>query len=562
MRRLFPSVAMALFLTVAGCGTERVFPVSGMAEIEPPTIDFGRVALGSTATRELKVRNRGRAPLMLRQFAIEGLGEDIEIVNRGAEQLASGESTVLAVRFSPQIEAILKRNLGLEVSDTERPEVNVPVTGIGVRPRVTVLPESLDFGRIEIGVREQRSVILQNEFDMPVDVRLGRRGDIQYSYEPEDIVTVPPLGSLEVPITFLPARTGRADAQIALMPCPNCGEQGVPMTGVGIDRALIVSPEVIDFGYVPVDRAAVREFTITNAGSHILEVGRMWLDAADEFEVEPETATLAEGQQIAVTIRFEPGSKGEQVDTLNIESSSVRTPVSQVAVRGIGGGPEIKVTVRDGTECIDFGRVPFGSRPHRYLTISNIGADPGAPNLQVTNIYAVPGTSPLFGSDVALPIEIPTGQSVDVAIWYEPNGMSLGQMDQGLIAITSNDGSQPEIRVCTTGSSDAAPPCDGLEIAPSVVDFGSLDLQRGAALSVLIRNVGENACIVRNLGIAAGSDNVFWTHPFVSHTVPPQSWFGWDVYFDPHRVWRRWAPIQASSSSSPSTRTIRAMPCP
>ncbi|WP_373047283.1 choice-of-anchor D domain-containing protein [Vulgatibacter sp.] len=541
MRRWFPSVSATLALLLAGCGTEMVFPVSGVAEVEPAVLDFGRVALGSTATRELKVHNRGRAPLQLKEIAIEGLGEDIEIVNRGTEQLGAGQSTVLAVRFSPQEEAILERQLGLELTDEERPEVAVPVTGIGVRPRVSLEPASLDFGRIELNVPEDRTVTLRNEFDMPVDVRLGRRGDVQYSYGSGDVVTVPPLGSLDVPVTFLPERTGRADAQVAVMPCPTCVEQVVPMTGVGIDQALVVNPPVIDFGFVPVDRGATRQFTVTNAGSKVLEVRSMQLasEAAgrgSDFRIEPKTAQLAEGEQIAVTIHFTPGSKGERTDTLHIESSSERMPTSAVAVRGVGGGPEIKVTVRDGTDCIDFGRVPFGSRPYRYITISNIGADPGAPDLQVTNIFPVPGASPLFGTDVELPINIPTGQAVDVAIWYEPNELSIGNVDEGMIAVTSNDGSQPEIRVCTSGTAGEPPPCDGLEITPGVVDFGSMDERRGAALSVKIRNVGSDACIIRDLNVAEGSDPVFWTTPIPSHTILGGTWFGWDVYFDPARA--------------------------
>ena len=539
MRRTIPGVLATLLLLVAGCGTNRIFPVSGMVEVEPNVIDFGRVALGSTAVRELTVHNRGRAPLLLKDIQIEGLGQDIEIINRGGPQLAGGKSTVLAVRYSPQAEEVLERLLDLAVDDEERPEVAVPVTGVGVRPRVTADPPQLDFGRIELGVAELRTLILRNEFDMPVTVRLGRRGDVQYSFSPADTLTVPPLGSMVVGATFRPARTGRAVGLVGLMPCATCDEQLVPMNGIGIDQALVVTPDVIDFQYVPVDRTTTRDFTLTNVGTRTLQIGRMWLEEGAVFGVDEDQAsgmTLEEGQQIPITLHFTPGSKGEQTDTLYIESSSARAPVSQIAVRGVGGGPEIKVTVRDGGQCLDFGETPLGSRPHRFVTISNIGADPEAPPLEVTNIFPVPGSSPLFGTDVEVPILIPTGESVDVPIWYEPNAQSIGATDSGLIAITSNDGSQPEIQVCAVGSASNAEPCTGLEVTPSQINFGTLDEKRGAALSIKIRNVGDTTCIIRRLGIAPGSADVFWTHAFESYDIEPFGWFGWEVYFDPARV--------------------------
>lgn len=548
MRRFIHSVLATLLLLGVGCGTEgRIRPVHGMVEVDPPVLDFGRVALGSTAVRELKVRNLGMAPLLVEDIAIEGLGKDIEIVNRGKTQIPGSSSTILAVRYAPQEEGILERSLAIAVSDEDKPRVDVPVTGVGVRPRVSVEPKALDFGRIELGMTSLRRLTLRNEFDMPVDVRLGRRGDVQYSFSPSDRITVPALGEVQVNVTFLPVREGRAEAQTAVIPCDTCEELEVPMVGIGIDKALVVTPEVIDFQYVPVDRTATRDFTITNAGSEPLEITGMQMAEADgPFSVVPARATLAEGEQVAVQISFTPGARGEATGTLLIESSSARAPTSEILVRGIGGGPEIKVTVRDGTECLEFGSVPLGARPFRYITISNIGADPEAPPLEVTGIYPVPGTSPLFGTDTEVPIQVATGGSVDVPIWYEPNEASIGNLDEGIIAVTSNDGSVAEVHVCARGTASEPPPCAGLEVTPAYVDFGSLDERRGAALSVKIRNVGANPCIIRDLRVQPGSDPVFWTNEFDSYTVEPFGWFGWEVYFDPARAM---APLGAYSGT-------------
>lgn len=540
MRRLFPGVLGTLLVFLAGCGTDYVTAVDGMAEVRPSVLDFGRVALGSTAVKELEVLNRGRAPLQLRQFTIDGLGDDMEIVNRGKDVLRSGESTTLAVRYAPRAEAVLQRVLNLEVDDSHRPQVAVPVTGVGVQPRVTVEPVALDFGRIELNETEVRTFNLTNEFDIPVDVTLGRRGDEQYTFAPDGVVTVPPGKATEVTVTFVPTRVGTAVGEVAVLPCPTCVEQKVALTGAGIDRALVVVPDVIDFGFVAVDRTAFREFSVTNAGSKVLEVSGMQLvgGEASPFEVVPATATLAEGEQVTVRMSFRPSFMGLVTDTLVITSSSKRAPQTNVAVRGTGGGPEIKCTPPN----LDFGKQPLGSRPHLYVTCSNIGVDPAAPPLQITGAFPADGGSQLFGTDwdpnaPGTRTTVPAnGQPIQIPIWYEPNAQSMTQVDEGVIVITSNDGAQPEVRVPVKGSAKDAPPCAGLEVNPTVLDFGTLDERRGAVLSFTIRNNGDEACIMRDLDIAAGSDPVFFTRRVDSFVVQPHGWFGWMVEFNPARA--------------------------
>lgn len=538
MRRLMPGVVSTLMLLWMGCRTDFVVPAEGLAQVQPEVIDFGRVALGTTAVKELRVKNVGRAELVLRDFAVMALGDEVQIANRGKKVLRYGESTVLVVRYAPRDEAILESRVEVNVHNSDPSLFNVPVTGVGVRPRVSVDPLFLDFGRIEIGVPETRTVTLRNEFDTPIEARLGRMGDQQFSFEPNDSIAVEAGGTADVTLTFLPKRSGAVKGELVVLPCETCAEQRVSLVGTGIDRALVVIPEIIDFGYVPSDRQAMREFTVGNVGSHVLEVQAMELlgssVGAQVFRVDPATATLQEGEQIQVKMYFVSQFMGLATDTLRITSTSRRFPVTDVLVRGIGGGAEIKVT----PPSLDFGRVPLGSRPHLFLTISNIGVDAGAPPLEV-NVFPAPGSSQAFGTDW-VPEDgnlVPAGgEPLQIPIWYEPHSGSLTSRDEGRIVVTSNDGSQPTIEIPVFGQAYDAPPCEGLVITPESLDFGALDENRGAVLSFTIRNTGNEVCIMRDLDITSGSDKVFFTRRVDSFVIRPQGWFGWMVEFNPRRA--------------------------
>src|SRR5690606_33063325 len=69
-------VAMALLVPGAGCGRDRTRVVRGVAFLEPHTVDFGRVGLGTTTTRTVELKNQARAPYRILGWELDGLGED------------------------------------------------------------------------------------------------------------------------------------------------------------------------------------------------------------------------------------------------------------------------------------------------------------------------------------------------------------------------------------------------------------------------------------------------------------------------------------------------------
>ncbi len=517
-----------LSLVAGACGDGRLRAEDGIAQVEPPTVDFGRVALGATAVREVRVRNLGRAPLSLLELAIDGLDRDVAIINHGDWRLGAGDETVLELRYTPAIEEILARTLTVGVDNRIEPTVAVPVTGLALRPRILPEPAALDFGRIELGVAERRTLGLRNDFELPVEVRLTGTGDPQFA-APVATVVVPPFSTHELDLTYLPARVGPAAGAMVLLPCPLCTDAAVPLAGVGLDRALLVDPPILDFGHVPIDRLATRELTLANDSSHPLEIFSVATDSAHPaFGADTLAIRLAPGASTRLPVRFGPTRLGRDESALEVRTSSVREPVSRIVVRGVGGGPEIAVV----PGAVDFGDVPEGGLVTRQVRLTNVGADPTLPPLRIEAV-TVAGSAE-FRADLPAPVELGPGAFLDLDLHYAP--VDPGG-DAAEAVVVSNDGSNPEVRIALSGRATVAPPCT-LELAPGRLDFGTLDERRGAVLGFTLRNTGTTLCVLRDLRLAPGSDPVFRLPgaPPEGFLLNPGRWFGRMVAFDPLAV--------------------------
>ena len=536
MRKLGGIVVAVVCLAACG-GGDRLRTTDGLAVTGPDALDFGRVGLGATVTRSVSIRNGGRAPLAIGEITLDGIGRDFDVQMVGGPILHEGETARIDARFSPKEEAVLQRIMEVKTNDPQRQVITVPLTGIGVRPRILTSPTSLDFGKVELGVADELPLVLENGFDIEVEVELSFTGDPQFSIAPSGSVAVPANSRTEIAVTFQPQHLGKADGMVRMLPCPICDPVLVPTTGIGIDQALLVEPPEVDFGYVPVERSATRTVQITNVSSHPVDIHSITPERGrPAFSFTGFSGTLQPDQSITVEITFSPTQIDLDEDWMLIDSTSERSPIIRVHLFGRGGGPQIQVT----PPALTFGAVPLGARGQLDVIVTNAGTDPGAPPLRILNVYVENPADAPFGSDrdlAAKPVVLQAGEQDTIRIGYEPvQATGAGGDDRATLVIVSNDQMVPEVRIPMSGSAFAAPPCNGLEFFPSALDFGSFPVGWGGVLSFRIYNPGPELCILRNLRIAAGSDPAFTTWPVESFVIPPDQGYGWMVAFDPHAV--------------------------
>ncbi|MFT4621512.1 MAG: hypothetical protein ACI8PZ_000164 [Myxococcota bacterium] len=232
--------------------------------------------------------------------------------------------------------------------------------------------------------------------------------------------------------------------------------------------ALEVSPEVLDFGAVPVGGRAEGSATVRNVGDTVVAIAAIVLidpDSAFELAAPPVDA-LAPGESVDLALAFAPLARGAFAGSAWVDSNAADPADDRVQLLGHTPDPGIWI---DPT-FTDLGAVTLGDREVVYLTVGNDG--PGAVTVHETGWastsaeLAVTDAGPLD----ALPLVLGAGDVAVVEVTYAPVDLPG---DEATFTVFSDDPESPEISAQLGGEGDGEA---GLWLRPPVHDFGVLEV--------------------------------------------------------------------------------------
>lgn len=239
-----------------------------------------------------------------------------------------------------------------------------------VKPSLTVLPTSLDFGQVKSGDRQARTVTFESRTQTAVTISSitleagtapgGTEGFV-LGTKPE---TVDAFGKVTMPVTFAPTALVLYQATLVVtsndedkptVRIPLVGEGAKPIINVTpvCERAqmctgtVVVAPPSIDFGMEPLTRPAMVPASqlpgvvITNDGPVPLTVSKVAIEGADaaaftfaRTEATPWELMPSEGRTLQV--RFKPTSAAQSTYAAQvvIESEDPDKPRVVVELRG------------------------------------------------------------------------------------------------------------------------------------------------------------------------------------------------------------------------------------
>ncbi|ERS83553.1 hypothetical protein Q667_18880 [Marinobacter sp. C1S70] len=96
--------------------------------VNPESIDLGRILLGESASAEVTVSNSGNAALQIDSIVLEGANAADFTQSTDCTTVAAGESCAVQVAFTAASVGVSNANLVIRSSDSENPEIQVPVT--------------------------------------------------------------------------------------------------------------------------------------------------------------------------------------------------------------------------------------------------------------------------------------------------------------------------------------------------------------------------------------------------------------------------------------------------
>ncbi|WNG31540.1 choice-of-anchor D domain-containing protein [Cystobacter fuscus] len=410
--------------------------IASRLEVTPLRVDFGRVAVGSTAEERVTVRNLGTEPLAYGGVRLlEGSGGDFHLVSAPTlpgEVLAPGARVEVRVSFSPTTRGAVPSAL-LEVDarplGSTRPGPKVSLVGEGGSGCVELQPRLLAFGAVPEGMSATRDVRVINRCREDVlvgeqKITPGKGGYFLLAQAPASL-PVPAGQSLVLPITFMPragAGAGEAELSVKLLEGRGTSTEKVRLVGEGRmfpPCQYALAPEEVAFGQVPPGSEVTLGVGLTNVGSTECFVAGMRLvegsDAAFSGEPVP-PHVLAPGERALLRVRFAP----ESAEVFSgLAEAWVHHPSRghvRVPLRGEGARGCFSVQPTQ----LDFGALRLSCGPReREVVLHNDCAGPtrlvglglvgDASDFQVTGGPSVPG-------------ELAPGSRTPLKVTYAPRG--------------------------------------------------------------------------------------------------------------------------------------------
>ena len=131
--------------------------------VTPSILDFGSVAVGSFSERSVTVRNDGTADLVLGTVGNPSTPYSKTSDHCSGEVLNPTESCSITILFSPSAGGTFNSSFTIPSNDPDEPSVEVSLSGIGLAPDITVLPPSVDFGKVLIGSGKDQTITVRND---------------------------------------------------------------------------------------------------------------------------------------------------------------------------------------------------------------------------------------------------------------------------------------------------------------------------------------------------------------------------------------------------------------
>ena len=303
---------------VALTGVGEMPPFCGVI---PTTLDFGTVLVDSTMDTTFTIVNTGLDSL---SGTVSESCDHFSIVGDPSYALAAGESLTVTVRFVPTATGV--HNCTIDAGSALCSDVSC--TGIGESlPLCELSLSSLDFGTVSLGSYQDSTFIIRNIGGGILTGFVVEACD-HYNIEAgEGSYNIASGDSLMVVVRFQPTTTGVHNCTIADV----CSD--VNCYGVGGDPPVCqVVPASIAFDSVSVGSYVDSTFTITNTGGGTL--AGVVSESCDHYSIVSGGGpySLAAGQWVTVTVRFEPDSVS--VHNCSVETGSVLC--NDVACTGVG----------------------------------------------------------------------------------------------------------------------------------------------------------------------------------------------------------------------------------
>jgi hypothetical protein len=320
--------------------------------VEPESLDFGTLAVGSSAQRSITVLNRAPGTsLLVTDARIPGPMAAVFQVTPSAQLPAEVDEA--GIRFQvvvrPTLPAVHAANLLIDTTDDDTPVVKVSLTARAEDVplcNMEIRPSEIRYGLVPVNERHTRTLAflpLSGQACRLFSVSLEGASASLFSLEsvPALPATIAPANPLVIRVSYLnPSVSTEVDrASVVFTYSGEEGDGSVLLSAFAAPVTLEATPNPLDFGTSPLTARPQRTLTIRNRSAAPTLITTVSIDShgsAPAFQLEdpPEAWPLAPEESVMLQVEFAPGTAGVHGATIEIWVETYPEP-ALVAVQGV-----------------------------------------------------------------------------------------------------------------------------------------------------------------------------------------------------------------------------------
>jgi hypothetical protein len=325
-------------------GNPQVIALSGSGTpppiaLSPTTIAFGNQTVGvKSAAMPVTVTNTGSAAITSLSVAMTGANTtSLQQTNNCPTSLAAAAKCTINVTFDPTGTGL--RTASVTVTDSLGTQ-NVPATGTGIAPPISLSPASIAFGNETVGVPAVKTVTAKNNGTSAISITsITVTGANTVSFQQTNNCgkSLGASDSCTISVTFKPTGTGARSASVTLV--DSIGTQNVPLTGTGLAAPITLTPAGIAFGNETVGVPVIKTVTVKNNETSAIVVTSIVMTGANTVSFQQTnncgTSIPASGT-CAISVTFKPTGTGARSASVTL-TDAIGT--QNVPLTGTGVAP-------------------------------------------------------------------------------------------------------------------------------------------------------------------------------------------------------------------------------
>jgi hypothetical protein len=461
--------------------------------VDPTTVDFGNVVIGSSSTKMVIVANDSLVDVQITPGPITGAPTNLFSIDQtSAFTLAAMGTTHLGVSYQPATSSS-QDVAGIDLALSLGGLVHLTFKGTARQNGLTVTPVPVNFGFVQPGEVRSSTLHLANVGNEEITV-----SSIVISNPGSPAVFAIAPGSFsggrlmpgeggDVTLTFSPNQMAEFNGELDVSSTDNIAAVPVTLEGFGGGAVLSCTPVALDFGTVAANAQTSLPVICTNTGSDVPGHPEAGLtitslrstNGAFSAQVDPASSPqpLAAHQSLQIDLIYQPIATETDVGVLSIGSNA--TDGTTIAPPGISLSGNAILEARCfysiTPQTVAFGQVRPGSAVWSGFSIDNVGPN----ECLVTAIGLSADSQSAFALAASTPVSqrlspptTPPGPyptQLDVNVLFTPQ---FAGSFAGSVELTLSDPSLPQQRVELTGESRNS--C--LVLQPAQLDFRTVNV--------------------------------------------------------------------------------------